>query len=321
MSEVWRTPGVHGLRFHPDVPSAHAAIAQFFTAGADASDPLLLMARRATFSGVAMLVGSGRFGPPIPSTRIHFSDVDAALSAIMDGNAVDEARGATFFSSLLANIRSREPSGTIRFYGEGVDVLCERGNFAAALALESLVPGLFATEPRLTVLCGYMRANLLGDGKEHIPAIRVQHTHVDGGDAAADNPDEGGPPRAEAAQNPSERWVYVIDDDASMRRSLGRLLRLSGLQVRTFDSGEAFLLELDGLAQGSVVIDIQLTAMSGLDVLAHLTRTRPQWPLFAMSGSDDANVESETLRLGARVFLKKPFDPQVLLAAVETALA
>jgi FixJ family two-component response regulator len=105
----------------------------------------------------------------------------------------------------------------------------------------------------------------------------------------------------------------VIDDDHSMRRSLKRLLKFSAWDVRTFDSAEAFLSELPKLAAGYLVVDIQLPGMSGLELLQHLRSINLAWPTLAMSASIDPSVEGEALRLGAALFLRKPFDPQVLL--------
>lgn len=107
--------------------------------------------------------------------------------------------------------------------------------------------------------------------------------------------------------------VYVIDDDHSMRRSLKRLLKVSGHDVRTFDSAEVFLAELPKLAPGFLIVDIQLPGMSGLELLERIRTMRVVWPALAMSASIDPKVEGEALRLGARAFLRKPFDPQVLL--------
>jgi CheY-like chemotaxis protein len=318
MSAAWLEPGTHGVRFFPDVPSAHVAIAEFFTAGDACSDALVLIGRRATFESVATLLASGRFGAPVAAERIHFADAEAALPAIMDGDVLDPARGASLLQGIVAEVRRSHPRGTIRLYGEGVDVLAERGNISAALVLERLCPRLFENDPRLAILCGYAHANFAGTAASHVHAIRAEHTHSDAGEGAA--PDDAAPPR-ESVGAPKGAWVHVIDDDDSVRRSLGRLLRLSGFEVRTFDSGEAFLLELGSLEPGCVVVDIQLTGMSGLDVLAHMKSARPSWPLLAMSGSDDDNAENEALRLGAHAFLKKPLDSGVLIAAVEAALA
>jgi CheY-like chemotaxis protein len=319
MSDVWLDPGTHGVKFFDGAAASHVAIAEFFTAQAGRFDPLVLVSRRSTFNSVSALLASGRFGPPDAAARIHFADVEEALAAIMDGDKIDAARGAAFLLGLLAKVRLHEAGGTIRLYGEMVDVLCERGNFSAALALEALCPNLFTSEPQLAVLCGYTRAHFAGDGVVHVCAIRAEHTHGDAGECEPTGGDAR--PPQEAGSDPEAAWVHVIDDDDSVRRSLGRLLKLSGLNVRMFDSGEAFLLEVDRLEPGCLVVDIQLTGISGLDVITHMRSTRPSWPLLAMSGSDDDNIENEARAAGARIFMRKPLDSQVLLAAIETALA
>jgi FixJ family two-component response regulator len=125
-----------------------------------------------------------------------------------------------------------------------------------------------------------------------------------------------------SATTPQEaRTVHVVDDDASMRGALARLLKLSGWNVRMFESAEAFLAERETLPRGCLVLDIQLTGMSGLDLLERLAELNCSWPVVAMSGSHDDNSEPEALRLGARIFLRKPFEPQAFLDAIELALA
>jgi two-component system response regulator FixJ len=91
--------------------------------------------------------------------------------------------------------------------------------------------------------------------------------------------------------------------------------------VRTFESAEGFLAEMDGLAQGCLVVDVRLLGMSGIDLLARLKSAGVRWPFIAMSGSHNENAESEVLRLGALGFLRKPFEPQALLDAVAGALS
>jgi two-component system response regulator FixJ len=110
--------------------------------------------------------------------------------------------------------------------------------------------------------------------------------------------------------------VYVIDDNARMRRSLNRLLTLSNWTVRTFDSGEAFLAELSTLSRGCIVVDIELKGMSGIELVRRITDSRLAWPIIVMSGSVDNNAESDVLRLGARAYLRKPFDMQALINAI-----
>lgn len=116
---------------------------------------------------------------------------------------------------------------------------------------------------------------------------------------------------------PSGRVITVVDDDRSMRRSLRRLLKVSGWQVQAFATAEAFLEKLEPGAGGILVVDIQLPGMTGLELLDRLRKRAAPWPAIAMSGSNDATVEAQALDLGATLFLHKPFDPQILLDALE----
>ena len=110
--------------------------------------------------------------------------------------------------------------------------------------------------------------------------------------------------------------VYVIDDDASIRRSVSRLLTSSNLTVRTFDSGETFLAELGKLSQGCLIVDVDLKGMSGLELVRQMTSAYSAWPIIVMSGSHDKKAASEAVRLGARAYLRKPFDSQALLDTI-----
>ena len=321
MSRAWCDPGTHAVCFHDDALSAARNIAEFLAADAHSLDPLVMVSRRETFDRVMALLASGAFGPRIGTESIRFIDAETAIERFVEDGAVDPVRGERLLLELLSEVRRANGDGTIRFYGEMVDILCERGNFTAARALESLFPGLFTHEPRLTVLCGYARARFQGEGAEYRHAICAEHTHAREEECEPDSLGQGEAPPSESDGAPHDDWVHVIDDDDSVRRSLGRVLKLSGFNVRTFDSGEAFLLELESLKPGCLVVDIQLMGMSGLDVLAHMKGARASWQALAMSGSDDENAQSEALRLGARAFLKKPLDSQVLLSAVAAALA
>lgn len=135
-------------------------------------------------------------------------------------------------------------------------------------------------------------------------------------------PVEAPPSKKRSADgDPAAPAVYVVDDDASMRRSLARFLRLEGRPVRAFETAEAFLAEYGKLTQGCLVVDIQLPGMSGLDLLERLAKLHCPWPIIAMSGSHEEKLEVDALRLGARTFLRKPFEPRVLADAIALALA
>src|SRR4030095_8812267 len=100
------------------------------------------------------------------------------------------------------------------------------------------------------------------------------------------------------------------------RRSLERLLASAALHVQTFASAEAFLANVDPNASGCVIVDVQLTGMSGSDLQARIAEAR--WPMsvIAMSASPDSQIELKALRLGATAFLRKPFRARVLLDAI-----
>ncbi len=118
-------------------------------------------------------------------------------------------------------------------------------------------------------------------------------------------------------QEPEGPVVCVIDDDPSMRRSLGRLLRTSQWRVQSFASAEAFLAELNKFSSGILIVDVQLPGMTGLELLERIQEIDMSRPAIVMSGSDDESFEREALRLGATTFLRKPFVPQLLLDTLE----
>jgi CheY-like chemotaxis protein len=321
MTSTWLDPGCHAVRFYDDQASTYASIADFFTAG-DVDDPLILVSRYTTFAAVTRLLASGRYRVTHAADRIHFVDAEVLLAEVMLGEVVDAERGAAAFAGILADVRRDHANGTVRLFGETVDVLCARDRVDAALQFERLASGLFELESRLVILCGYARERFRGTEAAHVSAICDLHTHA--ADETGSPPTQGNPPaHGDPPDEPDplrHAIVYVIDDDASIRRSVSRFLRLAQLKVRAFDSAEAFLAELEGLSPGFLVIDIQLGGMSGLDLLAHMQTARPAWQALVMSGSHDEVAEQAAQRLGARAFLHKPFDSQALLDAIIRAL-
>lgn len=115
--------------------------------------------------------------------------------------------------------------------------------------------------------------------------------------------------------------VYVVDDDAAMRRSTGVLLESAGLPHKAFDSAEAFL--ADSIAPtmpGCVIIDLQMPGMNGMDLVARMRRERFALPMLVVTGTGSIPVAVEGMKLGLFDFLVKPVDPDVLLAKVQAAL-
>lgn len=123
--------------------------------------------------------------------------------------------------------------------------------------------------------------------------------------------------------SPDSRIVYVVDDDASLRRSLRNLLSSVGLAVETFDSAEAFLDAGRHTRAGCLVLDLRMPGMGGLALLDRLAAD--QWrhapPAIVLTGHGDDDARQRSLRAGAVAFLEKPFQADVLLDAVERALS
>mgnify|MGYP001314959569 CR=1 FL=1 len=115
----------------------------------------------------------------------------------------------------------------------------------------------------------------------------------------------------------SYRRIYIVDDDASVRRSLRFVLVAAGYETRPFASGEDFLEELPHLQPGCVLLDIRMPQLNGLEVLAALRSSGRHFPVLVMTGHGDVPTAVEAMKLGADEFLEKPFIDDVLLQSVE----
>lgn len=114
--------------------------------------------------------------------------------------------------------------------------------------------------------------------------------------------------------------VYVVDDDASAREGVARLIRSAGLFPKTFASGEEFLAAPRPKHPGCLVLDVNLPGVSGLDVQRELSKSGIQMPIVFLTGHGDIPMSVRALRGGAANFLTKPFDGQDLLNAVQQCL-
>jgi two-component system response regulator FixJ len=116
------------------------------------------------------------------------------------------------------------------------------------------------------------------------------------------------------------RVVSVVDDDASLRRSLRNLLTSVGFQVEMFASAEEFLSSSQRENSGCLVLDLRLGGMSGLDLLSHLAATGSRIPVVILTAHGDDEARQRSLEAGAVAFLGKPFRADTLLDAVRRAL-
>jgi FixJ family two-component response regulator len=122
-------------------------------------------------------------------------------------------------------------------------------------------------------------------------------------------------------ENRERRLVCVVDDDVSLRRSLANLLTSVGLDVRTFESAEAFLDSVDRDNSGCVVLDMRLAGMTGLELLKRLGAAGARIPVIILTAHADGETRRRSPEAGAAAFLAKPVRSSTLIDAVRTALA
>jgi len=114
--------------------------------------------------------------------------------------------------------------------------------------------------------------------------------------------------------------VFVVDDDPSIRRSLGSLLRSVGHEVRLFASAQEFMSAERPDAPGCLVLDVRLPGMSGLTFQQELAKAGIYIPVIFVTGHGDVPMTVRAMRAGAVDFLTKPFDDQVLLDAIHSSI-
>ncbi|WP_020698453.1 response regulator FixJ [Reyranella massiliensis] len=120
---------------------------------------------------------------------------------------------------------------------------------------------------------------------------------------------------------PTDRVVHVIDDDEVVRQSLAFLLSSAGFAVRVHESAVAFLNVLPEVQEGCVVTDIRMPQMDGLELQRRLHEMRTALPVIVMTGHGDVPLAVEAMKAGAIDFIEKPFDDEILLSAIRSALA
>jgi len=119
---------------------------------------------------------------------------------------------------------------------------------------------------------------------------------------------------------PQAALVHVIDDDEAIRQSLEFLLKASKIEVKTHASAEAFLAALPELTASCVITDVRMPGIGGIELLRRLNERNIAVPVLVVTGHGDVPLAVEAMKVGAADFLEKPFDDEVLLASVRSAL-
>jgi len=115
--------------------------------------------------------------------------------------------------------------------------------------------------------------------------------------------------------------VYVVDDDLSVRRSTGRLLRCAGFQVETFASAREFLAYPRRDVPACLVLDVRMPDLGGLELQRELNRLGNTVPVIFITAHGDIPMSVRAMKAGAFEFLTKPFQTAHLLEAIRQALA
>ena len=114
--------------------------------------------------------------------------------------------------------------------------------------------------------------------------------------------------------------VYLVDDDASFRRSTERLIESAGFRVRPFSSARDFLRNKRSEGAACLVLDVQLPGLSGLDLQRELTKRGRRIPVIFITGHGDIPMSVRAMKAGAVEFLTKPFHERALIDAIAHAL-
>ena len=115
--------------------------------------------------------------------------------------------------------------------------------------------------------------------------------------------------------------VYVVDDDASFRKAVSRLLRTAGFEVEVLASAQEFLERPPVDRPSCLVLDVRMPGPSGMDLQAALQEARRDIPIVFMTGHGDVSTSVRAMKGGAVDFLEKPFRAPELLACVQRGLA
>jgi FixJ family two-component response regulator len=127
--------------------------------------------------------------------------------------------------------------------------------------------------------------------------------------------DAKGPPMSAPARD----GIWLLDDDASMLKALGRLLMSAGFTVEKFSAPADFLSQLEHARCRVAILDVWMPDMNGLEVQTCLRRDSPETRIIFITGRDDPSIRQAALDAGAFGFLSKPFEDETLVQLIHKA--
>ena len=115
--------------------------------------------------------------------------------------------------------------------------------------------------------------------------------------------------------------VFIVDDDASVRKALKRLIKVEGFKAKTFGSAREFIDSGHYQSAGVLVLDVRMPGMSGLELQKYLADNGSDMPIIFITAHEDIQARHKALEAGAIDFIKKPFEDQTLLDGIQMALS
>jgi two-component system, LuxR family, response regulator FixJ len=113
--------------------------------------------------------------------------------------------------------------------------------------------------------------------------------------------------------------VHIVDDEEPVRKSLAFMLTVNGFAVRIHDTATAFLDMAPALRNGVLITDLRMPDMTGIELLRKLQGQKLSMPSIVISGHGDIPMAVEAMKVGARDFIEKPFEDQVVVEAIHRA--
>jgi FixJ family two-component response regulator len=114
--------------------------------------------------------------------------------------------------------------------------------------------------------------------------------------------------------------IHIVDDDASFRTAISRVLNASGYEVTAYESAACFLRDIENASPGCILLDVQMPALGGLQLQEELARLSHGWPIIFMTGYGDIPTSVRAIKAGAEDFLTKPISRETLQEAIQRAL-
>src|ERR1700692_1266633 len=115
--------------------------------------------------------------------------------------------------------------------------------------------------------------------------------------------------------------IHVVDDDASFRTSMSRLLQAQGYRTALYESGNAFLEKLPAIEAGCILLDLQMAGVQGFELQERLAKIGNILPIIFLTAHGDIRAGVQAIKAGAEDFLPKPVSREALFECVERALA